>query len=564
MRTCTLIVLGGIAMSASAEITVDGSIVSVTTATLVARFDGAALTSLSPVGASNEFIHALVPATPIDLVYLNGERRGQDKHQTTEVRRISPHAARIDVRGADSNRSLLVRVDPTNGDLCLTPDGLSTRRGVRAVRWSVAFDPECDLILPCVNGLLVRSATAYPGGERFEWPYRWNVQLAIAQRGAYSMMVHTEDPLLRFKALALAREGDRSELGFDSEVPGPAWGQQTAGGIEWRISVSAGDWRVPAARYRDWMRTAYDLDRKRAARPAWTDRISLAVCWAHPVPAMLDALAAVHPPQEILIHLAEWRTDKYDVNYPDYIPTENAAAYIEQANAMGFHVMPHFNYFAAYYDHPFFQEVREFQIRSVDKNEPQGWHWPPETHDYTRMGYIHPGLGLWRRKLIDVVLEACTRVGTDTAFIDQTLCTWNTDNGLVQGLTTAQGLSALQEEFAAVRPELVLAGEGLNEVSFAREAFAQAHIHNGWGDLSDDHVEAAHPICSFLWEGHTRLVGYYHHLNPDNANVDRCIEVYRRMGAIPTLVTNKPAHLQEPGEAVKRVLQLAREESGKR
>jgi hypothetical protein len=301
----------------------------------------------------------------------------------------------------------------------------------------------------------------------------------------------------------------------------------------------------------------YALEAKRSTRPAWTDSISLVQCWAAPKLEMLDALAEVHPPVETLIHLSGWRKEKYDVNYPDYTPSEKALAYMEKANEMGFHVMPHFNYFSVYYDHPFYQLVRDFQIRSLDKNEPQGWHWPPEDHSYTRMAYIHPGLGIWRRKLIDSVLEACEKMGTDTAFIDQTLCTWNTDNGLVQGLTAVGGMSVLQEEFHRVRPDLVLAGEGLNEVSFVREAFAQAHIHNGWGDLTEDHPEATHPVCSFLWKGHTCLIGY-HHLNPDQQGLELGVEVYHRMGALPTLVTNNPGHVREPGEGIKRVLELAK------
>jgi len=184
--------------------------------------------------------------------------------------------------------------------------------------------------------------------------------------------------------------------------------------------------------------------------------------------------------------------------------------------------------------HPFYQEVRNFQIRDAYRNEPQGWHWPPDTHDFTRMAYIHPGFGIWRRKLIDVVIEACDLLKAPIAFIDQTLCAWNTDNGLVENMTTVEGMWRLQEEFTAVRPDLVLAGEGLNEISFQRECFAQAHIHDGWGDkLEQRHVDAAHPICSFLWDKHCRFVGYYH-LTPGQADTDLGIEVYRRMGAIPT------------------------------
>jgi hypothetical protein len=380
--------------------------------------------------------------------------------------------------------------------------------------------------------------------------------MVISERDDHTCMIRSQDTAFKYKALNLARKGDKTTLGFESETVGPLWQNNTAGGVEWRISVHNGHWRIPAGQYRDWLEKTYDLEAKRAARPEWVDKIDFSVGWAGAVPDMLDALAKLHPPERTLIHLSQWRTDKYDHNYPNYVPSEDAIAYMKKANEMGFKVMPHFNYFSVYYKNPFYQEVRDFQIRDVHKNDLQGWHWPPDTHDYTRMAYIHPGFGIWRRKLVDVVMEACNLLNAPVAFIDQTLCTWNTDNGLVENMTTVEGMWRLQEEFAAIRPDMVIAGEGLNEISFQRECFAQAHIHGGWGDqLKQHHVDAAHPICSFLWDRHCRLIGYYH-LTPGQHDVDLGIEVYRRMGAIPTVITNNPAHIDPPSPALRKLLGL--------
>jgi len=558
----TLIVsflLAGAAMLGNVQgmLTVDGSKLLVQTASLRAQFDGAALTSLRPADDEVEFVHPTPPTVPIDLYYVGGATFGRDKHERCSVRKISDLAARIVVAGEDTERALLVRIDPATGDLCITPDGLSNRRALISVRWVVAVHPEAELILPVVNGLVVRSDRPWPPGGRFRWPFQWNAQLVIAQRGGYACMIHSQDRAMRFKTLNVHRDGARTELGFESEAPGPVWDNRTAGGIEWRISLARGDWKTPAARYRAWMQQAYDLAGKRAHRPAWVDQITLAVCWADAKLEMLDALAAVHPPSQTLIHLSTWRTDKYDINYPDYTPSERALAYLAKANEMGFHVMPHFNYWAVHEKHPFFQKVRDFQIRSLDRNAPEGWYWPPETHDYTRLAYIHPGLGLWRRRLVDAVLEACGRVRASAAFLDQTLCTWNTDNAFVGGLTTVTGLVQLQEELAAVRPGLVLAGEGLNEVSFQRQCFAQAHIHQGWEKLEPKHLQAAHPICSFLWAGHTRLIGY-HHINPDEPDVELGVQIYERLGAIPTIVTNNPARLRQMSAVTRRIFEAAK------
>ncbi len=109
------------------------------------------------------------------------------------------------------------------------------------------------------------------------------------------------------------------------------------------------------------MAKTYKLEEKRAGRPAWVTNIDFAFQWSAADRRLLDALAKIHAPEKTLIHLSDWRTSKYDVDYPDYQPSKAARSYLEKANSMGFKVMPHFNYFACYLKHPFFQQVRDWQ-----------------------------------------------------------------------------------------------------------------------------------------------------------------------------------------------------------
>lgn len=503
----------------------------------MAQWEGAALVSVVAKQNDSEFCR---PGSmyPLQFYYVHEDTLDADKHQKVEVHVLSEWAARVILTGADSERELLIRLDPVNGDLCITPSGQSARRGVAAIRWNIAFAPETTLILPCVNGLKVEKERTLPRTKRFPWPFTWNAQLAIAQTNGMSLMVHAEDTNCKFKALNLKREEQgTSTLGFESEQVGPLWDNRTAGGVEWRLNVYAGDWQTPASRYRNWLSSAYPLAAIRAARPAWVDEMSLNIMWAGTNPLLLDRLAQVYPPSKVLIMMASWRTSKFDINYPDYYPTDETRRFMAKANTMGYHVMPYFNYFSCSNDHVLFDTLRDWQLRSPFRNEPQGWYWPPDTYDYTRNGYIHPGLARWRRILIDRVRSACLSLGASIAFIDQTLCAWNTDNGLVENMTTVEGLHRLQEEFAAIQPDLMLAGEGCNEISFQRESFAQAHIretiHPG-GVLTPEHVAMSVPICSFLWQGHTRLLGYYH-LDAWEKDMELGIEVYRNLGAMPTL-----------------------------
>jgi len=521
-----------------------------------AEFTGASLTSLTDIKNGTEFCRQ-DSVFPLELFFVDKDVLKEDKQQKVEVKLLSDFAARIIITGARADRELFVRLDPATGDLCVTPSGRSLRRqGLLSVRWNIPFVREAALVLPCVNGMFVESGRDFPGNDRFVWPYRWNAQLVIAQRDGCCLMIHSEDTAFKFKALNLARNEGLTTLGFESERVGPVWDNSTAGAVQWRLNTYDGDWKVPAERYRGWMNDTYKLKEKRSSRPKWVDDISFTVQWAGPDVNVLNALAKIYPPEKTLIHLASWRTSNYDINYPDYTASNAAKAFTEKANAMGFKVMPHFNYFAIDIRQPVFQQLRDWQIRSVIGNELEGWYWPPETYNQTQMAYIHPGLGIWRRILIDSVRNACASMKAPAAFLDETLCTWNTDNGLVENMTTIEGLREMQEEFAGIQPDIVLAGEGLNEISFQRQCFAQAHIHDGWGELKEHHILAAHPICSFLWKGHTRLIGY-HHLNPNDKSVEIGVEVYRRMGAIATLVCNDPKLINKDQPVVKKIIESA-------
>jgi hypothetical protein len=549
-----LITLFLAAISTAAHIEIDGNQLVVRSEHMVVRFEGTQLVSVKPVGEDIEFIQRQPDQPGIDVFFLNGNRLGQDKQQKTVIERYSDTAARISVDGNDSFRSLMVAVDPDTADVCITPNGLTNRRAVRSVGWSFGIAPEATIILPVVNGLKLPPGQKQ-GERRFPWPFKWEAQLAIVEHQGMSMMIHAQDQLMRFKAIRVGK--DRQGLTFESEPAGPLWQNRGAGGIEWRLSVHKGDWRGPASRYRDWMRQNYNLEAKRAHRPDWVDRITFAVCWVAAKPEFLEALAEIHPPEETLIHLSGgWRDHKYDREYPDYEPNEQAKAFMSKARQLGFHVMPHFNYWAVDMTHETFQKVRDFQIRSVDQNKPEGWYWPPETHEHTRLAYIHPGLGYWRQLILKQVMDTVHTLETDAAFLDQTLGTWNTDNGMVEGMTTSHGLTRLLDMSARIEPDLIIAGEGCNEVSFQRLAFAQAHIDEGWGTLADHHVEAAHPLCAFLWEGHTKLIGYYH-LNPGDESFDRAVEIYERMHALPTMTTSWKKHVQDSSEGVQRILKRA-------
>lgn len=539
------------------RLTVRGSTLTAESTEFTAVFEGATLVSVVDRRSGAEFMRKNAKLFPVEMYYLDKTTLGGDVGAGVSVKLLTDYAARIILEGNDSDRELFIRLDPGTGDLCVRPSGQSARRGVLAVRWNVPFASEVTFVLPLQGGRTVRSDSEVWLRDRNPWPSEWNAQLVIAERDGASLMIHSEDRRFKYKALVPHREDGLVTLGFDSETVGPVEQNRTAGGVEWRLNTYAGDWKAPADRYRAWMEKVYDLAAKREHRPAWVDEVTMAVCWVGNDPALLEPLAKLNPPSKTLIHQDQWRRDKYDINYPDYTASTAGRAFIEKAMAMGFRVMPHFNYFACYNGHPFYERVRDWQVRDIHKNQPKGWYTAE-----TRMSYIHAGLGLWRRKLVDNVVEACRETGVSGAFLDQTYHAWNTNNGIVENLTMLEGVHQLQEEMAWVAPGLVLGGENLTEISFQREAFAQLHIH-GWGNLQPAHVRTAHPICSYLWKGHSRYIGYIE-VEPTNPRLNIAIDVYRHSGVIPTFIARddvaKKTELIHPDTpAMKMILKWVKE-----
>ncbi len=587
------------------HIHVQGQAVFVESLQFTARLEGGLLVSLLDRETGVEFCRPAASAFPLDFVYMNGESVGaepgaplpegteeetQPPTRNVTVKSLSASAARVVYAGNNTDRELFVRLDPETGDLCVRPSGQTARRGLMAIRWNIPFARKAKLVLPTRNGIEVTADRDVLPPLRCEWPSHWNAQLAIAEVGQAAAMVHCEDTAYKYKALNLQREEGLSTLGFESEQIAPLTDNRTAGGVEWRINTYRGGWHAAADRYRAWMESAYQLAKKRAQRPDWTQKISLAVCWATTNPQLLDGLAKLYPPDETLIHLDHWRANPYDIHYPAYEPMAATRAFIEKANAMGFKVIPHFNYFACCKGHPLYAAIQDWHVRDLARNEPQGWFFPigweamdeqmeadrvrnealhgvpprePEKPPFFRLAYIHPGLARWRRELEDHLVAACDGLQAPGAFLDQTYHTWNCNPGVVENMTMVEGLHLLQEELAAIRPDLVLAGECLTEVSFQRQTFAQTHPW-GWGNMQQVHVEAAHPICSYLWSGHTRLIGYIE-LEPWNPRLDVSIAIHSKMGVLPTLVARErtaaePGILRDDHPGMKQILDWARRE----
>ncbi|MCZ2077527.1 MAG: hypothetical protein LC130_21310 [Bryobacterales bacterium] len=350
------------------------------TPTLLAKIEKGFLTSLKSKAAREEYL-AGFDARKLDalqLVYARGETVdvGEQKFGKVETRKISDHRAEVIFQNWDGDGIITVSLDADSGDLLVEPSAFSSRPGVRACRWRLkGLRRDLKLVAPFFQGISLSLDDSLIRYSHWDWPHRWEAGLAILQASTGGFSVHTQDNRYRYKALQTGSEADPYMIGLDTEAYGPLDANLAAGGLTWRINVHQGDWKIPAERYRKWLWEAYSLAGQEQRREPWLHSPAMAISWCPGDIDVLRSLARRVDPGKVLLHFPNWRTDAYDENYPTYIASENAAAFLARALDMGFHVMPHFNIVETDPNHPVYAQVRDFQYRDLETKKLYGWSW---------------------------------------------------------------------------------------------------------------------------------------------------------------------------------------------
>lgn len=491
---------------------------------------------------------------------------------TVSLHALSPTSAQFRISGWDADGIVTISEDPETGDVLVEPSGYSSRPGLLSVRWRVdGVRDDLQLVAPFFQG--VKLPLGDPLLERrWFWPHFWEAGMAILEdaNGTGGFWIHCRDRAYRYKALNI--EG--RQLGFETEAYGPIDTSLGAGGLVWRINVFEGDWRAPAAIYRDWLWAAYSLDEQAALRCPWHQDIRFAVSWYGGNPDILDALAEQLDPRSVLLHYSQWRTDGYDENYPTFTPSEQGKAVIAKANAMGFHIMPHANSVDMDPSHPAYAYLREFEYRDVSTKRRLGWGWDPDaggvlgvpnsSHNLAGnrarkvMVKIHPGLAMWRSILCEEIDRALEQAPNDAIFIDVTLCSHNLHQCLVENTTSTEGMDRLIRQIQSLRGGLTVGGEGINEVTMQGLSFAQAHLFNSWHASADGLARAGGAaLGDFLWGKLCRAFGYSG-LSGDTPESEIRMGVHEQLGAIPTVTIAGPEAIRRPNKAVAAAIERAR------
>jgi hypothetical protein len=488
--------------------------------------------------------------------------------------RIGPDVVHLHIEDNEADACVRIAID-AGGRLLLEPSVHTLRPGLGVLRLNVAgISAGLKLVAPLYQGCSIDLESPLLAPDRYAWPHFWEAPLAVLQGAGGGWSVCCHDRLSRPKALGVGHAADARTIGLETEAFGPWDRNASAGSLGWIVDVHEGEWSVPVMEYRRWLEQAWDFPGLIASRPDWVRDIRLTLQGCPPRVDILAAASRLIDPKHVLVETGGWRRDPFDVNYPEYVPSEAGREFLGGAVARGFRVMPYFNFHGCDPAHPFYASVRDFVTRDPSSRRILGWrHDGRQCRDFpqgqerlvrlkertghTELAYVHPGSSVWRRELVRRIAESVREFGLSGVFVDQTLATGNVDNGLVENLSPTEGMVALTREICAIHPEMAVAGEGCNEMSMQYLAFAQAHLFKSWhsnhphlGDL--DPV----PVGAILYGDVCRTMGYIDIMGGTPESAAR-LDLHEKLGALPSLTVRNPGDLENLSAAARRVIERA-------
>ena len=163
----------------------------------------------------------------------------------TTAKKVAPLKAEVVFRQQQNEFRLFIGVDDRSGDLLIEQKGTSDTAGVYGIQWGCANlnVRNLDLILPADGGQIINAMSPFTS-RNFNYPFSWEVQLAIVQGKQGGLFVRSPDETFQFKRLHYERDMDSFALGFETQNQAPFDALTSAASVGWRLNTYSGDWRV--------------------------------------------------------------------------------------------------------------------------------------------------------------------------------------------------------------------------------------------------------------------------------------------------------------------------------
>jgi hypothetical protein len=397
------------------------------------------------------------------------------------------------------------------------------------------LDPDLvKILIPGVGGVGL-DASSLVADMTYYYPGAWGTPALVLQGAQGGVLISADSPASSFKALRVIRLATAWRLMLLTDADPPFAARTDCASAPWRFTAYRGPWTVAAALQRDRLQREFGLTPLAQRRPDWLPRIRcvVRVVGNGASAAPLQALAREVDPAKTLLYLPDWRTNPYDVMYPDYTPTAAAIEFIRVARGLGFRVMTHGNLVGISPFHPRMKEFEDVIQRDPTNHQPVGWYLDRDTQG--KIYCLNLAFAKARKLLVDAFVESYRLAGFDALHLDFPLIV-NADSGPVEGRNPIQGGVAFLRELQAALPGVPLGTEGiadyLLDCSFAQLGEPLWNNREVMGRY--------HPIRAAMFSEFCNLYG---HLGIPDQQTDlqaylNFIEVHDRVGCLPTLSLN--------------------------
>jgi hypothetical protein len=390
------------------------------------------------------------------------------------------------------------------------------------------------ILIPGVGGVVLDAASLV-ADVTYYYPGAWGTPALALQGARGGVLISADSPASSFKALRVIRLATAWRLLLLTDADPPFEPRRECASAPWRFTAYRGPYTAAATLQRDRLRREFSLTPLAQRRPEWLPHIRgvVRVVGSGACEGPLQALARAVDPAKTLLYLPDWRTNPYDVMYPDYTPSAAALEFLRVAHGLGFRVMVHGNLVGISPFHPRMAEYQDIIQRDPTSHQPVGWYLDRDTQG--KIYCLNLAFARARKLLVDSFVESYRQAGFDALHLDFPLII-NADTGPVEGRNPIQGGLEFLRELQTALPGVPLGSEGiadyLLDCSFAQLGEPLWNNREFQGRY--------HPFRAALF---SEFCSTYGHLGIPDQQTDlqaylSFIEVHDRVGCLPTLSLN--------------------------
>ena len=307
--------------------------------------------------------------------------------------------------------------------------------------------------------------------------------------GDTTLAFWSEDDTFRPYHVMVGRNGQASSFGLEINCVMPFEPLRQAQTPTLKLDAFAQAGWVAAARpYRTWYQRRFASEIARRDSLAWANGINAVMDTGIPGDAVLERIKSLMPSDRVMLHVWQARKEGFTKNLPDYTLRERYPSDVQRAHKHGFKVMCYVCALCATYRSPAWDRDGLAGFFLTRPNNMSNYNGRKNAFDENLMGTLNavqdgdrfalvkPGALMygdplspgWREYYATTIAAMNRAGGTDANYQDTLGCASDNGNGVVEGLSAAQGNQALAAKLAEAMPSVPMAAEfGPDSISMA-------------------------------------------------------------------------------------------------